>query len=82
MWPPIVTADARKQMIDLDVNVSQIIHGMHRAEIMDFAEDAKNARLTFVAKLLSAGEEFFVSASVERVVPFTGTHVIINRVWR
>src|ERR1700722_7947521 len=78
---PIVTADARKQMIDLDVNVSQIIHGMHRAEITDFVEDAKkNARMMFVAELLSAGEEFFVSASVERVVPFTGTHVIINHV--
>jgi hypothetical protein len=69
-------------MIELDINKSQILHGMKRPEILEFSEDIKNGRMLFTARLLSAGEEFFVSASVERVVPFPGCHVVIKSVWR
>jgi hypothetical protein len=82
LWPPIVTEDARGQMVDLDVNQTQIIYGMRRPVILEFSEDLRNGRMLFTAKLMSAGEEFFVSAGVERVVPFQGSHVVIKRVWR
>ena len=81
-WPAVATVDATEQMIELDINTSQIIYGMRRAEIMEFSEDIANGRMLFTAKLLSAGEEFFVSAAVERLVPFAGSHVVIRRVWR
>jgi hypothetical protein len=81
-WPAIETIDARDQMIELDINKSQIIHGMSRAEILEFSEDTTNGRMLFTARLLSAGEEFFVSAAVEQVVPFPDSHVVIRRVWR
>lgn len=81
-WPPVASVDVTQQMVELDINKSQIIHGIKRAEILDFSEDVSNGRMLFTAKLLSAGEEFFVSASVERVVPFAGSHVVIKRIWR
>ncbi len=79
---PVATVDAAEQMAELDINKSQIIHGIKRAEILEFSEDVSNGRILFTAKLLSAGEEFFVSAAVERVVPLQGIHVVIKRVWR
>jgi hypothetical protein len=82
LWAPIQTDDSRRQMIDLDINVSQIIYGMRRAEIVHCVQDATSGRMSFTAKLLSAGEEFFVFASVQRVAPLNGMHVIIKRVWR
>ena len=81
-WPAIVTVDASVQMIELDINMSQILHGMKRAEVLELSEDVPNGRMLFTAKLLSAGEEFLVSAAVERVVPFPHSHVVIRRVWR
>lgn len=81
-WSPVPDVNAAEQMIELDINMSQIMRGMERAEILEFSEDTSNGRMLFTAKLLSAGEEFFVSASVERVVPFPGSHVVIKRVWR
>jgi len=83
-WKPVATETAIEQMIELDVTVSQIMHALRRerAEILNFAEDPVDARLSFTAKLMSAGEEFFVSVAVERVVPFVGSHVVIKGVWR
>jgi hypothetical protein len=81
-WPPIATTDATAEMVVLDINIMQIINGIKRAEIMEFSEDTKNGRLLFSAKLISAGEEFFVNAAVERVVPFPDSHVVIRHVWR
>jgi len=69
-------------MIELDITKSQIIHGMNRAEILEFSEDSTYGRIVFKAKLMSAGEEFFVSAAVERVVPFDGSMVVIRDVRR
>ncbi len=69
-------------MVALDINIMQIINGVKWAEIIEFSEDTKNGRLLFTAKIISAGEEFFVNAAVERVVPFPDSHVVIRRVWR
>jgi hypothetical protein len=79
---PITTIAVTEQLVALDINVSQILHGMKRAEFVEFSEDPANGRLSFTAKLLSAGEEFFVAAAVEPVVPFPGVFVVIRKVWR
>lgn len=66
----------------LDITMYQILHAMKRADILEFSENPAFARTRFTAKLLSSGEEFFVSAVVEMLPPFQDSHVVIRRIWR
>lgn len=81
-WQPIATVEATEQLAAFDITIDQVIHSLPRAKIMEFSEDSTNGRLLFTARMLSAGEEFFVLVAVERVVPFPDCHVVIKGVWR
>ena len=83
--PPLLTDEVKQQMAAIGSGglvFAQIRHGFKRAEFTEVSEKPVNARVSFTARMVSAGEEFFVRASVQMIVPYAGMFVVINRVWR
>jgi hypothetical protein len=79
---PILTDKVKSEMAAAGIAFAQIQHGFKRAEILEFSEEPGNARMSFLARMMSAGEEFFVRASVQMVVPYAGMFVVIKSVSR